>query len=150
MLTNGIKFTHQGGVSLKVNCNLEDPYHLIFEVEDTGKGIDEKELTSLFQPFFRVKSDYSQEGTGLGLSISRKYAQLMGGNITVRSQLAVGTIFKLEIVTEPVLEAEFNSINKKTSKIISLASNEKIYRILVVDDVSDNIKIVKELLNKIL
>jgi|GEM_PF-2010444 len=95
LLVNAIKFTARGHVTLGVKSSTNT---LIFEVEDTGAGIDSTELKTLFTPFGKTATGVlSQQGTGLGLFISRKYAQLMAGDITIKSTVNVGTIVELVV-----------------------------------------------------
>jgi signal transduction histidine kinase len=73
-------------------------YHLCFEVEDTGAGISESELPTLFKPFVQTDSGRrSQEGTGLGLSICYSYVQLMGGQMSITSKVGYGSTFRFHI-----------------------------------------------------
>jgi signal transduction histidine kinase len=88
LLGNAIKFTKRGRVKLHVTLNQTTPLQLWLsaQVEDTGAGISDKEQETLFEPFNQASSGLdSHEGTGLGLAITRKYAQLMGGDLTVGS-----------------------------------------------------------------
>jgi two-component system, sensor histidine kinase and response regulator len=88
LLGNAIKFTKRGRVKLHVTVNQTTPLQLWLsaQVEDTGAGISDKEQETLFEPFNQASSGLdSHEGTGLGLAITRKYAQLMGGDLTVGS-----------------------------------------------------------------
>ncbi|NET36111.1 MAG: response regulator [Cyanothece sp. SIO1E1] len=143
LLTNGLKFTQEGGVTLRVKVREQrnrevDAHILYFEVEDTGAGIARQEVETLFDPFVQARAaQTSSEGTGLGLSISRQFVRLMGGDITVSSQLGQGTIFKFEI---QVGLAKATDIQVKSSapRIIGLAPNQPQYRILIVDDRLDN------------
>jgi adenylate cyclase len=110
LLSNAIKFTDRGTVTLRVqlgqnlpqnlhpNLSLLQPDTLRFEVEDTGFGIDPSEQGLLFVPFVQTTSGRrSGQGTGLGLSISQQFIKLMGGEITVVSQLGQGSRFSFEI-----------------------------------------------------
>ncbi|NET36410.1 MAG: GAF domain-containing protein [Cyanothece sp. SIO1E1] len=99
LLGNAIKFTETGYIALNVRC--PTPYTLCFEVKDTGPGIAPDELETIFEAFVQTETGRrSQEGIGLGLPISRKFAQLMGGDLTVSSQLGRGTTFAFEISIE--------------------------------------------------
>jgi signal transduction histidine kinase len=101
LLGNALKFTHQGEVVLSVSSveNQEQKkYTLNFRISDTGVGISSTELAKLFEAFSQTESGReAQEGTGLGLAISRQFVQLMGGDITVESQLGKGTTFNFSI-----------------------------------------------------
>ena len=93
LLSNGLKFTPSGSVGLDVTCRGDGA--LLFTVTDSGIGMDEATLGRLFQRFMQGDESPSRRahGTGLGLQISRELAQLMGGDITVRSQLGAGSAF---------------------------------------------------------
>ncbi|WP_019498621.1 ATP-binding protein [Pseudanabaena sp. PCC 6802] len=107
LLGNAIKFTQTGSVTLRIDLSqpLTPISHppspiLQFEVEDTGYGIAPEEIDTLFEPFMQTESGRrSQEGTGLGLSISRNFVRIMGGEMSVTSQLGKGTTFKFHIPT---------------------------------------------------
>lgn len=94
LLTNAIKFTPAGEVSLIVEKVSEG---ITFIVSDTGIGIDPNQLHFLFEPFKQLDSQLNRqyEGTGLGLALTRKLARLHGGDVKVKSTLAVGSQFTL-------------------------------------------------------
>ncbi|MFT5802576.1 MAG: CheY-like chemotaxis protein, partial [Nonlabens sp.] len=103
LVGNGVKFTDFGHVKLRVkNLNENDStIHLKFEVEDTGIGIPEDKLHSVFETFTRVRSkDRIYEGTGLGLSISKNLVEQQGGKIQVESELGIGSTFSFDLVFE--------------------------------------------------
>ena len=95
LLGNALKFTESGMVSIKVRRISEDPLELEFAVADTGVGISEQALGTLFQPFSQADSSSTRVhgGTGLGLAICRRLCQLMGGDIRVESELGKGSTF---------------------------------------------------------
>lgn len=143
LINNGIKFTEEGGVSVVVGqfsssasseAQENLPVTISFEVTDTGNGIPNDELDLIFEPFSQTETGkQSQEGTGLGLPISRRFIQLMGGEITVNSELNKGTSFCFTIQADIVTEADIE--NKKTIRnVIALKSGQASYRILIVDD----------------
>ena len=143
LLNNAIKFTDEGGVTLRIKADEKNKYLLLFEIEDTGAGIAEAELDSLFEAFTQTETGRnSEEGTGLGLPISRKFIQLMGGNIEVDSIVDRGTIFKFQILTEPAIAAELENTTRKSKKVVALKPGQPTYRILVVDDRWENRQIV--------
>jgi signal transduction histidine kinase len=100
LVGNAIKFTHQGGIAIKVEM-LSDPSRVRLYVQDSGIGIKEEDLPLLFEEFKQLDSSSTREygGTGLGLSISKKIVELLGGTIQVRSTVNVGSTF---IVTLPI------------------------------------------------
>ncbi|MCF2151407.1 ATP-binding protein [Desmonostoc muscorum LEGE 12446] len=137
LLGNAIKFTQVGSVTLRVRrdfAEINTGIRLLFEVEDTGAGIELTELERLFEPFVQTQTGKnSQEGTGLGLPISQKFVRLMGGEITVNSTVEVGTIFKFDIYTKEVRSDEVQTA-KSTQQVIALAAGQPKYRILVAED----------------
>ena len=96
LLSNAIKFTEQGTVRLAINKRGE---RLLFEVEDSGIGIEESAIQKLFSPFTQANKSISNRfgGTGLGLNISQSLAEQMGGTIHVSSVLGEGTCFTLDL-----------------------------------------------------
>ncbi|XWK90323.1 MAG: response regulator [Phormidium sp.] len=142
LLGNAIKFTNEGGVTLRVKLadetgNKENEHslnYLFFEVEDTGAGISHQEIENLFKPFMQTETGRrSQEGTGLGLPISRQFVQLMGGDITVSSILGEGTIFKFHIAINIVDLSQIQT-TQETPGVVAIEPGQPEYRILVVDD----------------
>ncbi len=97
LLTNAIKFTDSGGV-VGVTCE-EAPDSVIVRVTDTGSGIAEDKLATIFDPFVQVDSGLTRtrEGVGLGLAISRDLANGMRGDLTVTSVLGQGSTFTLTL-----------------------------------------------------
>jgi CheY-like chemotaxis protein len=107
LMSNAVKFTDEGGVTLRIRPasaeEVEDealraaPARVAFEVEDTGIGISADKLSVIFEAFQQADGTTSRRygGTGLGLSISRQLTQLLGGELTVRSEPGVGSVFTL-------------------------------------------------------
>jgi CheY-like chemotaxis protein len=155
LLSNAMKFTREGGIVLRVKVD-STPQHaetltttLVFEVEDTGVGIAPEELPGLFDMFVQTKSGRdSQEGTGLGLTISRKFVQLMGGDMTVSSEVGCGTTFTFDICVS-VVEAADSLLQQPGRRVIGLEPDQPHYRILVVDDKQNNRKLLVKLLNSV-
>jgi CheY-like chemotaxis protein len=148
LLGNAIKFTQKGEVILSVRYDppLRTENHFLqFTVKDTGKGISQEELSKLFEAFSQTESGKeSQEGTGLGLVISRQFVQLMGGDIAVKSELNQGTIFSFSIQIE--LGKETQESNNSTQRVLALAPDQPIYKILAVDDKPINCQLLVKLL----
>lgn len=152
LLSNGIKFTEQGGVTLTVNSkqlssstSSSPSLFINFEVKDTGRGIAKQEIDKIFDPFVQTSSGVqARGGTGLGLAISRQFVQLMGGDIYPTSVLGEGSSFSFDIqVSLPQAPEEICLPQKRVWKI---AASQPDYRILVVDDRLEN----RDLLNKLL
>jgi signal transduction histidine kinase len=132
LIGNAIKFTQEGRVQLQVSSEIvKEELLLSFAVSDTGVGMTPQEIDHLFEPFVQGNAGItSAEGTGLGLAISRKYVQLLGGDISVTSEVGKGTTFQFTIALTPIPETNVEA----TTRVISLKSNHPPYRILVVDD----------------
>lgn len=133
LITNAIKFTDAGQISLRVNV---DSTSLRFEIEDTGRGIPSEELEHLFEPFVQGEAGRrSHQGSGLGLAICRYFIEMMDGEIRVNSIVGSGTTFDFSIpINSPV---EIVSSPQQRQEIIGLAADQPQYKILVVDDQAD-------------
>lgn len=136
LLGNAIKFTDEGGVTLRVKLTeaQTNSYTFLFEVEDTGFGIATEEIEQLFEAFTQTETGRnSQQGTGLGLPISQKFVELMGGQIKVQSIIGSGSLFSFTIKAQ-LADVSHIKKSKSTRKVIGLAPNQPKYRILAVDD----------------
>ncbi len=151
LLSNALRFTKQGGVTVRASCLSEAPKvfshkRIHFEVEDTGLGIAADELDTLFEAFSQTATGrITQEGIGLGLTISREFIALMGGNLNVRSQENKGTNFFFDIEVKIVQET---AVKEKviTRQVVGLKPNQPCYKILVVDDNETNRQLLVKLL----
>lgn len=148
LIGNAIKFTKIGKIKVYVSpVNNEEKILINFEVSDTGVGIAPNELKKLFQPFVQTQAGItSAEGTGLGLTISRQYVQILGGELSVTSQLNQGTTFKFQIAVTPVEETNIQP-KQARRRVIGLAPNQPRYRILVVDDQLSNRQLLVQMLS---
>jgi signal transduction histidine kinase/ligand-binding sensor domain-containing protein/DNA-binding NarL/FixJ family response regulator len=144
LLGNAVKFTEHGGVALRAGWS---DGRATFEVEDTGPGIAPEEIRTLFEAFVQTQTGrQAREGTGLGLAISRSFAQHMGGDIRVRSELGRGTVFTLEVeLPEGVATAPVES----ERRIVGLAHGQEPFRILVADDKWENRVLLEKLLTTV-
>jgi PAS domain S-box-containing protein len=105
LLSNAVKYSPAGS-TIHVRLHSDDA-QLALEVEDHGIGIPQSDQTRLFEAFYRAKNAELIEGTGLGLAIVRQAVELLGGTITFRSQVGVGTAF---MVTLPNLKVKENAV----------------------------------------
>ncbi len=106
LASNAAKFTHNGRIVVHVKrAECDGANGVAFVVSDTGIGIAPETLARLFQPFAQADASITRRygGTGLGLSITRRYARLMGGDVTVESELGKGSRFTLILPVEPPL-----------------------------------------------
>ncbi|WOH35840.1 PAS domain S-box protein [Thalassotalea fonticola] len=128
LANNAVKFTDDGEVVLNICQQFisEDYVELKFSVEDTGIGMNEDQQARLFQPFTQADASTTRKhgGTGLGLAISKKIVSLMGGEISLESELGKGSIFSFTVT--------FNRQQAKEKK--QLIPAKQITRVLVVDD----------------
>lgn len=149
--SNAIKFSDHGEVALRIRLLTQDDdrVEFWFEVQDQGIGLSEAQARQLFQPFHQADASITREygGTGLGLAICRQLAELMGGEVGVRSQLGVGSTFWLRL---PLRWGEAASIPLDTERADSRW--ERVLRgstILVVDDNELNQRVAFELLQAV-
>jgi len=150
LLGNAIKFTPKGGeISLKISTvPLDDNlFNISCSVSDTGIGISPAKLSEIFEPFSQGDSSTTRNygGTGLGLAISRRLANLMGGEISVTSDLGKGSVFnftfKLRSVSEYQIKAQEAELHQGAKQVLGL-------RVLLAEDNLVNQKIAIRLLEK--
>eukprot|EP01125_Pyxidicula_operculata_P017877 TRINITY_DN630_c0_g1_i1.p1 TRINITY_DN630_c0_g1~~TRINITY_DN630_c0_g1_i1.p1 ORF type:complete len:2018 (-),score=342.67 TRINITY_DN630_c0_g1_i1:1616-7624(-) len=114
-MSNAIKFTSEGYIRFSLKANkIDDEYiYYSFEVEDTGIGMNESQQKQLFNPFVQLEASIFRQygGSGLGMAISKGLAELMGGEISVRSKLAEGSSFTLNIKCKKSSENVDEKIN---------------------------------------
>ncbi|MGE5086474.1 MAG: response regulator [Bacillota bacterium] len=149
LLNNAVKFTEEGFV--KMTCHQEGG-NLVFTIQDSGIGIKPEEKEVLFKPFSQIDSSLSRkhEGTGLGLVLSRRLAELLGGSVSLQtSNTNKGSTFVATIALEEApLESRPVHITVSDQKKTLDGSSLKGCRILLVDDVSDNILLIEHFLRK--
>lgn len=137
LIGNAVKFTGEGGVTLRVGLRGTAEGgglpRLLWEIEDTGPGMAPEEVSAIFEAFVQASSGrQAQEGTGLGLAISRQFVTLMGGELTVRSQLGHGSVFGFSLPVEVVDMVD--EVAAPVDRVVGLAPGQQEYRILVVED----------------
>ncbi|WP_040483482.1 GAF domain-containing hybrid sensor histidine kinase/response regulator [Lyngbya aestuarii] len=150
LLGNAIKFTNKGHVTLRVRHHKSEQLNtLIFAVEDTGPGISPEEIQDLFKAFKQTKiGRESQEGTGLGLRISQNFVQMMGGKITIESEVGKGSCFSF-VLPISVVETTPTVPSPDISQVSGLALGQPNYRILIVEDHPVNRLLLLTLLSEI-
>ena len=142
LLGNAVKFTNRGEVNLVVSCGgetSEDDRGLTVEVADTGIGIDDNEQRHLFTPFYQIDrtSKRRHGGVGLGLAISQRFAELMGGTISVQSLLGQGSTFTFSM---PISSGEVQERKTFFEQCQEL-------RVLIVDEIDASRRVTKMVLD---
>jgi CheY-like chemotaxis protein len=151
LVSNAVKFTRHGGVSVRVGITTQagSTLRLLVEVEDTGVGIAEAEIKKLFRPFEQAESGRKiQSGTGLGLAISREFVRLMGGDISVSSVLGKSSIFRFEADLKQG-QAGALAQRAESRRVVGLRRGEKTCRVLVADDKDDNRVLLSQMLGRL-
>ena len=152
LLTNSIKYTDEGEISLKITCVNDlnkNICNLIISCQDTGKGIKKENISRLFTKFDRldVEKNTTTEGTGLGLAITKGLTDMMGGKINVQSQYGKGSIFMVTI-PQTIAEVEMPLTNTQAINLRkindALIEKYKGMHILIVDDNKLNIKVARK------
>ncbi|MCP5077162.1 MAG: aerobic respiration two-component sensor histidine kinase ArcB [Psychromonas sp.] len=142
LITNAVKFTDNGDVSIRCFCEYESEQRalLCFEVEDSGIGIPEDQFDKIFAMYYQVKGDRHATGTGIGLAVSQQIVIAMGGNISVSSELGKGSAFKLCLPVECLNTIENELVEQENLATLS---------ILLVEDIALNVVVAKALLEKL-
>ena len=146
VLSNAVKYTKEGFISLSVSGEIiENNVLLTMEVDDSGIGIKSGDLKVLFDEFVRVDMESKKgiEGTGLGLAIAKNIIKMMNGDISVKSEYGKGSTFTIKLPQKISSDELFDSIQNDNLTIKFTAPNAKI---LVVDDIDANLKVVKGLM----
>ena len=147
LLTNAVKYTDHGFISLDVKCvKSNDICRLIISVKDSGRGIKQEYIGKLFNKFQRVDEDRNTtiEGTGLGLAITKQLVEMMNGKIVVNSVYNEGSEFKVAI--DQRLSLAKIEVEKEETDDFNLDLTNK--KILIVDDNKLNLKVAQKLLVK--
>lgn len=144
LLTNAVKFTTHGGVTLRCRYHAQIAE---FEVEDTGIGIPKHEQERVFLPFERVNAPSAQaaKGTGLGLAITKLLAEVMGGELTMCSEVGKGTTMTLKLFLPSVANAR--SLPQAEKRIVGYHGERKV--VLVTDDEPAHRGLIEDILSPI-
>ena len=143
LISNAVKFTQQGQVTVRVRYDEGDMLH--FEVEDSGIGIPQDELDKIFAMYYQVKDSHGGKpatGTGIGLAVSRRLAKNMGGDITVTSEQGKGSTFTLTIHAPSVAEEVDDAFDEDDKPLPAL-------NVLLVEDIELNVIVARSVLEKL-
>jgi PAS domain S-box-containing protein len=141
LVGNAVKFTEKGSVRLSASVlegtRLSGDFMIAVDVEDTGHGIGPNDLTRIFDVFEQAESGWKGvKGTGLGLYLSQRYAHALGGNITVTSQLGLGSCFRFIFRARAVSDETYGQSSARN--VLRLSKDQRALRLLVVDDDPSN------------
>ena len=143
LISNAVKFTQQGQVTVRVRYDEGDMLH--FEVEDSGIGIPQDELDKIFAMYYQVKDSHGGKpatGTGIGLAVTRRLAKNMGGDITVTSEQGKGSTFTLTIHAPSVAEEVDDAFDEDDMPLPAL-------NVLLVEDIELNVIVARSVLEKL-
>ncbi|EKD4414463.1 aerobic respiration two-component sensor histidine kinase ArcB [Escherichia coli] len=143
LISNAVKFTQQGQVTVRVRYDEGDMLH--FEVEDSGIGIPQDELDKIFAMYYQVKDSHGGKpatGTGIGLAVSRRLAKNIGGDITVTSEQGKGSTFTLTIHAPSVAEEVDDAFDEDDMPLPAL-------NVLLVEDIELNVIVARSVLEKL-
>ncbi|TSA24927.1 MAG: response regulator, partial [Bacteroidetes bacterium] len=151
LIDNAIKFTESGGITIETAQKEKDKtVWALLQIKDTGIGIASDDFERIFQEFRQASEGYNRrfEGTGLGLTLSSKMIRIMGGDITVESELGLGTIFSVWL---PLVSVSARKKDRAVSvdegnglpPVVKVQKPPALPLILVVEDNDDNAEIVK-------
>lgn len=157
LLTNAVKYTHNGKVTLKVDGVKKDDgiFVMHMEVKDTGIGIREEEIPKIFMPYQRIdlEKNHSIEGTGLGMGITVQLLRLMDSELHVESEYGVGSTFYFDLKQVIIDDTPMGKLELIADKRADEYNYEALFaapdaKVLVVDDNEINRKIIKNLLKE--
>lgn len=143
LISNAVKFTQQGQVTVRVRYDEGDMLH--FEVEDSGIGIPQDELDKIFAMYYQVKDSHGGKpatDAGIGLAVSRRLAKNMGGDITVTSEQGKGSTFTLTIHAPSVAEEVDDAFDEDDMPLPAL-------NVLLVEDIELNVIVARSVLEKL-
>jgi PAS domain S-box-containing protein len=159
LLGNAVKYTEKGRVTLRISfregmgtdpeAKLISPARLEFEVEDTGIGIAQEDRQRIFEPFVQLEPGRAtRDGTGLGLTLSRMFIELLGGEISIHSQVGKGSIFAFDIAIKLAKGSAVHT-QEADHQVIGLLPGQPPYRLLIVDDSAENRFVLRQLLEQV-
>jgi signal transduction histidine kinase/CheY-like chemotaxis protein len=142
LLSNSLKYTNTGGVSLRAFA--EDPQGVVFEVEDTGIGIKEEAIAKLFTAFEQLDlvRNKQVQGTGLGLAITKKLCEMMDGSISIKSEYNRGSVFTVRLNLKRGNASDLPE--EETRADVFTAPDAKV---LLVDDIDINLEVASFILS---
>lgn len=150
LVGNGVKFTEQGGVTVRLGTKQNHAAHLVIEVEDSGPGIAEGDQQFIFEPFAQLGEQRDNKGTGLGLTITRQFVEMMGGQISLKSTPGQGSLFRVDLPLTEAAETEVVRIDSEPQgRIIGLVPGQPPYRVLIVEDQIENQLLLAKLMDSI-
>ena len=156
LLTNAVKYTEKGSVTLKLECSVEgNTATMHYSVKDTGIGIKDEDIGQIYDAFqrFDISRNRNIEGTGLGMNIVQQFLKLMGSELRIQSEYEKGTEFAFDIVQKIVNEQPLGDMKGKLHRVAESETYRSKFiapsaKVLVVDDNLMNRKVVRGLLKQ--
>lgn len=150
LVGNAIKFTEEGGVTVRLGTKNNAIAHLLLEVEDSGPGIAPADQQRIFEPFEQLGSSGGNQGTGLGLTITRQFVELMGGHIELESTPGKGSLFRIDLPLKQATRADVTQLSDvDKGEVEALAPGQPAYRVLVVEDQLENRLLLAKLMESV-
>ncbi len=148
---NAIKFTDHGSVTLSLRPCSDPPSTFVFSVKDTGPGLAPENIDHIFQPFTQADSSIARRhgGTGLGLSISRRLAELLGGSLTVESQIGQGAEFSAIVPLKIINNPPAPTIPPLHGGLDASFAQRHPLKILLVEDDRVNLQLLQSLIRRL-
>ncbi|MHB8474219.1 MAG: hybrid sensor histidine kinase/response regulator [Gammaproteobacteria bacterium] len=156
LVGNALKFTEYGGIRVVMRMAPRHQPQLLIDVIDTGIGMDEKTLDTVFDAFVQADNSITRRfgGTGLGLAISRRFARALGGDITVKSTAGKGSVFTVALATGPLESLSLVDVRQLLTANCQVKPAGQVHwvfppaRILVADDGDENRELVTLILEE--
>ncbi len=149
LLSNALKYTRGGGAVTVTICLSAG--HVVLAVEDTGLGINGEDLAKIFDRFYQAENSINRSGgSGIGLSYTREVVLMHGGEITVKSELGVGSVFSVTLPVALVSDSELETVDismEIEEKNKQTEANKGKLKVLLVEDQADMRQYIKEVLS---
>ena len=157
ILTNAVKYTHEGSVTLKIGGREidADTFEMQVQVSDTGIGIRQEDLSKLFKSFIRLDEEKNRniEGTGLGIAIVQKLLAMMNSTLNVESVYGKGSDFSFKLIQKIIDKNPIGNYDEQKTKHLEKTAENKYLvaagaKVLAVDDNNMNLKVIRGLLKR--
>ncbi|MBC8284437.1 MAG: response regulator [Nitrospinae bacterium] len=146
LISNAVKYNRENG-TVTIRCQKTPNNNIQIDIKDTGRGISLENQKQIFEPFNRGNSSKTQiEGTGIGLTITKYLVELMGGTITLKSQLDKGSYFSIKLPESKVSVPPISEAQNKPETVSSGIGSNQPFSILYIEDNTFSRKLIEEIL----